>query len=77
LSQIKAEIAAQFYKRTMWHYVGTVENVPTDRDLRLAVINGDMHELVFPCRRQGNSWIHATTKRPVEVHPTHWQEWVE
>lgn len=59
----------------MWHYIGTIENVPTDRDLWLAVINGDMHELVFPCRRRGKYWVDAKTQRPVDVRPTHWQEW--
>jgi hypothetical protein len=75
LSQINAEIAARFYKARMWLYVGTIEEVPTDRDLWLAVMNGDMHELVFPCRRRGKSWDDAKTQRPVEVHPTHLQEW--
>ena len=59
----------------MWHHVGTLEEVPADRDLRRAVMNGVMHELVFPCRGRGKSWVDAKTQRPVEVHPTHWQEW--
>ncbi len=60
----------------MWHRIGSVEGVPADRDLRLAVMNGDgVHELVFPCRRQGYSWVDAETGRPVDVSPTHWQEW--
>jgi hypothetical protein len=60
----------------MWHHIGSIEKVPSDRDLRLAVMNSDaMHELVFPCRRRGDSWVDVKTQRIVEVSPTHWQEW--
>ena len=60
----------------MWHLVGSIEDVPADRDLRLAVMEGGaMHELAFPCRRRGESWVDAKTQRPVDVRPTHWQEW--
>ena len=60
----------------MWHYVGSIDDVPSDRDLHLAVMDDDgMHELVFPCRLVGNSWVDAKLLRPVEVHPTHWREW--
>lgn len=60
----------------MWHHVGSVAEIPTERDLHLAVMDHDgMHELVFPCRRLGNSWVDAKTRRPVDVRPTHWREW--
>ncbi len=60
----------------MWHLVGSIEDVPTDRDLRLAVIDGDgTHALAFPCRRHGESRVDAKTQRLVDVKPTHWQEW--
>ncbi len=60
----------------MWHRIGSIEKVPSDRDLRLAVMNHDgMHELAFPCRRRGDSWVDVKTQRIVEVSPTHWQEW--
>jgi hypothetical protein len=51
----------------------------TDCEVRLAVIDGSgtVHALVFPCRRVGNSWIDSKLRRPVEVNPTHWQEWTE
>ena len=63
----------------MWHNVSAPEDVPSDRDVRLAVIdsNGTVHRLVFPCRRVGNSWIDAKFGRRVELDPTHWQEWTE
>jgi hypothetical protein len=49
---------------------------PFDRDLELAVIDGDgPHALVFPCRRDNRGWVKSGTDRLVEVHPTHWREW--
>lgn len=60
----------------MWRSVSSTENIPKDRDLRLAVIDGDgVHELVFLSRRLGMYWIDAKTRRTLEVRPTHWQEW--
>jgi hypothetical protein len=60
----------------MWHHIGSIEDIPTDRELLLAVMDDDgMHELVFPCRRRGRSFVDAKTQRPVEVRPTHWEEW--
>jgi hypothetical protein len=63
----------------MWHKVNSLADVPTDHDLRLAVIDGSgaVHALVFPCRRVGNSWVDAKLRRAVEVYPTHWQEWMQ
>ncbi len=56
-----------------WHPISTA---PHDRDLHLCVIeNGEVYPLVFPCRRKGGQWMHATTGRPVPVDPTHWREW--
>lgn len=62
----------------MWEPIIDLNNVPADRDLRLAVIEGrDVHTLVFPCRRKGDGWVNAETGRNVEVYPTHYQAWVE
>ena len=53
-----------------------VSSAPFDRDLEVAVIDGDgPHTLVFPCRRILGSWINAETKERLHVHPTHWREW--
>ena len=61
--------------RMGWQAVATA---PFDRDLELAVIDAEgPHALVFPCRRVGNSWIDAKLRRPVEVYPTHWQDWAQ
>ena len=63
----------------MWHEINSLEDVPIDRDVRLALIdaNGTVHRPVFPCCRAGNSWIDAKFGRRVELNPTHWQEWAE
>ncbi len=53
-------------------------SAPFDRDLELAVVDGDgIHALVFPCRRVGNGWIASRTGRPIEAPPTHWREWMD
>ena len=50
---------------------------PFCRDLELAVINaGGVHALVFPCRRVLRGWVKAKTNEDVDVHPTHWREWM-
>ena len=59
----------------MWQPIVTA---PYDRDLELAVIDGKgEHSLVFPCRRTEQGWVDATTKRRIEVWPTHWREWTK
>jgi hypothetical protein len=61
----------------MWHYVNHMVEVPTDCDVRLAVIDAsEVHALVFPCRRVDDAWVDARLGRRVEVYPTHWQEWI-
>jgi hypothetical protein len=60
-----------------WHVIRAPSDVPADRDVRLAVIkDGEVHALIFPCRRSGEDYVNAKTKWRVEVYPTHWQEWV-
>ena len=49
---------------------------PYDRDIELAVIDGDrVHPLVFACRRTPGGWVKATTLERVNVNPTHWRLW--
>lgn len=55
-----------------------IESAPFDRDLELAVVDGDGPlALVFPCRRILGGWVKAGTRQRVEVEPTHWREWGE
>ena len=46
----------------MWRYVGSYETIPNDRDLMVAVIDGDeLHIVEFPCRWREGCWIEANT----------------
>jgi hypothetical protein len=66
------------HETMQWHIVKSPSDVPEACDVRLAVITkGEVHALVFPCRRVGLSYLDAKTNRPVEVHPTHWQQWAQ
>jgi hypothetical protein len=57
----------------MWQ---TIDTAPNDQDIELAVIlRGEVHALVFPCRRTPGGWMNARTRKPVEVAPTHWRAW--
>ena len=53
-----------------------IESAPFDRDLQLSVIEGEVHALVFPCRRTEVGWISGSGKS-VEVSPSHWRDWTE
>ena len=62
----------------MWKPVQSLKEIPQDRDLRLAVKDGEgIHPLVFPCRLRGQIWVDAKSGRQVEVFPTHWQDWTD
>jgi hypothetical protein len=54
----------------------TISTAPYDRDLELAVIEGDhVHPLVFACRRALNGWVRVATQDRVFIDPTHWRLW--
>jgi hypothetical protein len=76
LRWIKAAVWAPGFSDVMWQPIDPISAVPTDRDLQLAVLKGEeVHALVFPCRRRGQTWVESKSGRPVEVHPSHWREW--
>ena len=55
-----------------------VSIAPTGIDLEVCVIDKQgIHALVFPCRKNGNDWVEASTKKHVEIQPTHWRKWSE
>lgn len=56
----------------------TISIAPYNRDLELAVIEGDhVYPLVFPCRRTPNGWIKVPSMERVVISPTHWRIWQE
>jgi len=61
----------------MWRFIISVDAIPKDRDLILAVVDQHgLHALEFPCRSTADGcWIEVKTGRVVDVHPTHWREW--
>ncbi len=62
----------------MWHFIASISEVPADKRVGLAVAEFDgLHELVFPCYRVEDHWVHAESQIEVEVCPTHWREWPE
>jgi hypothetical protein len=56
-----------------------VSIAPSDADLEVGVMDrrGDVVALIFPVRRRGIDWVDATSKKPVDIAPTHWRNWTE
>ena len=51
---------------------------PSGGDLEVCVIEkGGVHTLVFPCRKNGTESIDASTKKRINIEPTHWRIWSE
>jgi hypothetical protein len=62
----------------MWHFIMSENAIPTDRDLMLAVADGDDFAMLeSPCRWVDGRWIATRTGHLVDVHPTHWREWAQ
>ncbi len=57
----------------VWQEISTA---PFNRDLELAVIEGDrVYALVFACRRTASGWFKVPSSERVVVSPTHWRLW--
>jgi hypothetical protein len=55
-----------------------VSIAPSNSDLEVCVIDrGEVHALIFPCRKNGNDWVDAATKKPIDIQPTHWRVWAD
>ena len=53
-----------------------ISAAPYDRDLELAVIEGDrLHPLVFACRRTASGWVKMPARERISINPTHWRPW--
>ena len=55
----------------------SASTAPYDRDLELAVIDGEgAHALAFPCRRVLGGWMNVKTNEVLtRLLPSHWREW--
>lgn len=53
-----------------WREIATA---PFDREIELAVIDGDVGVLEGSCIRHGDGWLDAETLRPMTVAATHWR----
>jgi hypothetical protein len=53
-----------------------VSIAPPDSDLEVCVIDKmGVHSLLFPCRKNGAEWIDPSTKKVIDIRPTHWRIW--
>jgi len=60
-------------QQSVWEKISTA---PYNRDLELAVIEGDrVHPLVFACRRTPTGWVRTLNRERINVSPTHWRPW--
>jgi len=50
--------------------------VPSDGDLEVCVMDKrGSHALVFPVLKSGTDWVDASTKKRIDIQPTHWRKW--
>jgi hypothetical protein len=55
-----------------------VSIAPPDVDLEVCVMSHhEVHALVFPCRKSGTEWVDPSTKKRLDIQPTHWRKWIE
>jgi hypothetical protein len=55
-----------------------VSSAPSYADLEVCVMdNRGIHALVFPCRKTETEWVDASTKKHIDIQPTHWRKWIE
>jgi hypothetical protein len=56
-----------------WRPIATA---PIGQDLQLSVIeDGEVHALVFPCRKVVAGWRSMATGAVISLDPTHWRPW--
>lgn len=52
-----------------------VSIAPADVDLEVCVMDKrGNHALVFPVRKLGTAWVDASTKKRIDIQPTHWRK---
>jgi hypothetical protein len=55
-----------------------VSIAPSDTALEVGVMDKHgVHALVFPVHKSGTDWVDASTKKRVDIQPTHWRKWTD
>ena len=55
----------------------TISMAPYERDIELAVIEGDrVHPVIFSCRRTAYGWVKTSNHERILISPTHWRPWL-
>jgi hypothetical protein len=50
----------------------------TIRRLEVCVMDKrGIHALVFPVHKSGTIWVDASTKKRIDIEPTHWRKWTD
>jgi len=58
-------------KGGMWHFIGSIDAIPKDHDLMLAVMDRDaLHAFEFRCRCGEGCWINVEAGLLIELIPT-------
>ncbi len=56
----------------------SISIAPAGVGLELCVMDFQgTHALVFPCHKSGAGWVDASTKKRIDIEPTHWRVWNE
>jgi hypothetical protein len=50
-----------------------IASAPFDREIEVAVIDGDINVHGISCLRHGDGWLDSETMRPTKVTATHWR----
>lgn len=52
---------------------------PSEGELELCVLDYDgiVHALMFPCHKDGTEWVDASSRKHVDIQPTHWRRWAK
>jgi putative transposase len=56
-----------------------VSIAPSDADPKVCVMgyDGIVHALSFPYHRHKTGWVDASTRKRIDIEPTHWRTWTE
>lgn len=65
-----AAMLSRLFDPSQWR---DIETAPSDRELELAVIDGEVRPIGVFCLRHGDDWLDAETLRPIKVTATHWR----